>query len=73
MVKLLFAILLAQSVVAGQVFTSEHGKKYHTHKDCQYIRNSSSVKTTTLQQAQKDGKTLCSRCEAKDKKEGQKK
>lgn len=70
MVKLLFILFLAQT---SNVFVSTHGAKYHTHKDCQYIRKSSDVKSITLKQAQAEGKTLCSRCEAKDKKGGQKK
>lgn len=64
--------LLAVSMIASaqdtKVFVTESGKKFHTHKECGYIKNSTSVKEVSKAQAEKDGKTICSRCNAKDKK-----
>lgn len=72
--KTLFILTLAAFYAASgqsqttKVYTSQSGKKYHTHADCQYIKGRNNVKTITLSQAKTDGKELCSRCEYKDKK-----
>lgn len=59
---------LADNHTTPHVYTAQNGKKYHTHKECQYIKGKDDVKTISKTQAEKDGKTICSRCKAKDNK-----
>lgn len=63
---LLAVAVAAMSAASNQVYVSKTGKKYHTHKDCQYIKHSAEVSVLTIQQAKAKGLTLCSRCNSKD-------
>lgn len=56
-----------KQTTAKVVYVSPNGKKYHTRKDCQYIRNSSNVKQMSEEEAKKADKTLCSRCQSSTK------
>lgn len=66
----LFAICMTASAQDNKVYTTPNGKKYHTHKDCGYIKNSD-VKEVSKDKAEKDGKTICSRCKGKDNKKAE--
>lgn len=44
------------------VYFSQHGKTYHTHRDCGTLRRSKTVLTAAEHDAQVHGLTLCSIC-----------
>lgn len=71
MITMLVLLLVMTTGASAQdntkVYTTS-GKKYHTHKECQYVKNSPNVKQTSKAEAEKQGKELCSRCKAKDAK-----
>jgi hypothetical protein len=57
------AVLGVSSVYAqSTVYATARGKKYHTYADCRSIKSSSTVKTLSLEDAQKAGLDLCSIC-----------
>lgn len=62
-----------KQTTAKVVYVSPNGKKYHTRKDCQYIRNSSNVKQMTEEEAKKADKSVCSRCQSATNKAKEKK
>lgn len=72
MLALLLTMTGASAQDNNKVYTTS-GKKYHTHKECQYVKNSPNVKVVSKAQAEKEGKTLCARCKAKDTKEKEQK
>lgn len=67
MKALLITLALLSFQSPDTVYVTPSGKKYHTHKDCQYIRHSD-TKAITLAEAQNKNLTICSRCKARDSK-----
>ena len=55
----------AQQTTQSNVYATAHGKKYHTHKECQYIKGRD-IQTITLDKAKAKDLTKCARCENKD-------
>lgn len=60
-----------EAATRGQgVYWTEHGKKFHTHEDCQALDRSEELKFGTAQEAIDAGKgTICKFCERRDAKE----
>ncbi len=56
------------AATAGQVvYWTEHGKKFHTHEDCQALDRSDTLITGSAAEAMDAGKgTICKFCERKD-------
>lgn len=57
-----------QAATAGQVvYWTEHGKKFHTHEDCQALNRTETLITGSAQEAMDNGKgTICKFCEKRD-------
>ena len=57
-----------QAATAGQVvYWTEHGKKFHTHEDCQTLNQTETLFTGSAQEAMDNGKgTICKFCEKRD-------
>lgn len=56
-------------IVEGEVYWTESGSRWHTHRDCYHIVDSKKVKSGSVQEAIDEEKVgLCSHCEKKDKK-----
>ncbi len=52
------------------VYWTEHGKKFHTHDDCQALDRSETLINGTAQEAMDSGRgTICKFCEKRDEKE----
>ena len=56
------------AATAGQVvYWTEHGKKFHTHEDCQALNQTETLITGSAQEAMDAGKgTICKFCEKRD-------
>lgn len=66
---LLSLLVLATAMAQAQtVYVSKAGKSYHTSKECQYIRRSTTVTAMPLADAQKRGLNPCKACVKRDQK-----